>query len=249
MTTKRLFLSALCVCAFAACDDNTSSDAGADSSSVARDMTAAQGDMTGSHADMTTPSFPAAPTVGAQIDRLGRPGINTALTDPFWNNGTGTVDQHHMKQDAYNAGDNPSTWASLMIGGKTVLAIFEANLAAYDGLDTGLASAPNTCGNQFGFGGPLGAAYTTLATVLADDQLYLDTSTTTCSQYLGVEVKTLVPSAAADCGGRTLTENVIDTTYNVLAIGTLTGPVTNGITSDAAGTETNAVFPYLGAPN
>jgi len=191
--------------------------------------------------DMTMTGPPAAPTLGAQIDRMGRPAINTALTDPFWNDGVQTIDMHHAKQDAYNAASDPTMWASTMVGGKAVLAIFKSSLAVFDGLD-------NTCGNQAAFGGPLGAAYTTLATVLADDELYLDSSQTTCATYLGVELKTLGANVT-DCGGRTLTESTIDETYNLLALGTPTGAVTSGITSDVDGSPSNTTFPFLGAPN
>jgi hypothetical protein len=196
--------------------------------------------------DMAGP--PAAPTIGAQIDRMGRPGINTALTDPFWNEGVQTVDQHHAKQDAYNQASAPAQWATTMLGGKAVLDIFKANLAVYDGADTGLATMPNVCGNQAAFNGPLGSGYVTLATVLADDELYVDTTQTTCTQYLGAELKALGVNLN-DCGGRTLTENVIDVTYNALVIGAVTGPVTNGVTSDGDGAPSNSTFPFLGSAN
>jgi hypothetical protein len=55
--------------------------------------------------------------------------------------------------------------------------------------------------------------------------------------------------AITDCGGRTLTESTIDETYNLLALGAPTGPVTSGITSDADGAPSNTTFPFLGAPN
>ncbi len=181
------------------------------------------------------------PTVGEQIDRFGRPAINTALTDPFWDDGVQTVDQHHARQDGYNAISDPTKWGTTTVDGATVAARFAGALAAYDGLD-------NTCGNQVAFNGPLGNDYATLTAVLVDDELYVDTSTTTCQTYLAVELETLGVSLT-DCGGRTLTENTIDETYNALALGMATGPVTSGVTSDATGSESNTTFPYLGAPN
>jgi hypothetical protein len=196
--------------------------------------------------DMAGP--PAAPTIGAQIDRMGRPGINTAITDPFWDDGTQTVDQHHAKQDAYNAASNPAMWATTMIGGTAELALFKAIIAAYDGLNTGLAAAPNTCGDQLAFDLPTaGSGYTLLATVLVDDELYVDTSHTTCAAYLGVEANA-IGATNTDCGGRALTYNTIDVTYNAL-IGTAPGTVTNGIMSDGDGSPSDTAFPYLGAPN
>ncbi len=233
MKTTTLCLFAALLAPLAGCGDDTGTMQMDQSPPADLSMT--------SPPDMTMTGPPAAPTLGAQIDRMGRPGVNTALTDPFWDNGTNTVDMHHAKQDAYNAVSDPTKWASTMIGGSSVLAIFKGTLAAYDGLD-------NTCGNQAAFGGPLGAAYTTLATVLADDELYVDTTQTACTTYLGVELKTLGVNLN-DCGGRTLTENTIDETYNLLALGAPTGPVTSGITSDGDGAPSNTTFPYLGAPN
>jgi hypothetical protein len=261
MHTKKLALCAVVLTALAGCggDDTTTpppaGDAGHDASpGVDANMPPVDANMPPVDANMPVDAgkdgggFPTAPTLGAQIDRLGRPAVNTALTDPFWDDGVQTVDQHHAKQDAYNAASDPTMWAGTMVGGKTVLALFKGNLAAFDGLDTGLPTAPNTCGNQLAFGGPLGAAYTTLATVLADDEIYLDTTTATCNQYLGVEAKAL-GVAITDCGGRTLTYNVADTTYNALVIGAFTGPVVNGVTADGDGSPSNTTFPFLGAPN
>ncbi len=119
-------------------------------------------------------------------------------------------------------------------------------LAVYDALD-------GKCGNHLvegkQDGGPA-EAYGTLAAVLTDDQIYVDTAVTTCKQYLAVELEAvgIIPaSAARDCGGRTPTENIIDETYSALAAGALTG-VTNGITSKANGTANQTTFPFLGVP-
>src|SRR5205823_12683166 len=38
--------------------------------------------------DLSASGFPTAPTIGAQLDRMGRPAINTALTDPFYTDKT-----------------------------------------------------------------------------------------------------------------------------------------------------------------
>ncbi|HZS41227.1 MAG TPA: DUF4331 family protein [Polyangia bacterium] len=206
-------------------------------------------DLSMSHpVDMAGP--PAAPTLGAQIDRMGRPGINTAIVDPFWDDGVQTIDQHHAKQDAYNAASNPQSWSTTAIGATTVLPLFKAIIAAYDGLDTGLATAPNTCGNQLGYTSPISSTpYVTLATVLADDELYLDTTHTACTAYLGAEANAL-GLTNTDCGGRALSYNTIDITYNVLVIGTATTtPITSGVGSDGDGSPSDTAFPYLGAPN
>jgi hypothetical protein len=170
------------------------------------------------------------PALGAQIDRLGRPAINTAITDPF----DGSATQHGMKQDTYNAA-TPSTAAA------TFEAAFEANLAILDSLD-------GTCGNQFAADKTKTDAtrYKPLADVLLDDQLYIDTSSGTCAVYLGVEAAATKIIPNTDCGGRTPTEDVVDVSYSVLAIG-MTSGVTDGVASDS--TLSDTVFPFLAAPN
>lgn len=179
------------------------------------------------------PTVPPAPVLGAQIDRMGRPAINTALNHTF---DPACTTASCPAKDAYNADNVITHWPSYVPQ-------FEANLAVYDGLD-------GTCGNQAGFGA---SGYATLATVLADDRLWVDTANTTCQQYLGVEFAALGVSNS-DCGGRAPNENVIDLTFNAVA-GTLNlaglpsnpGPVTNGITAPASPASTT--FPYLQPPH
>jgi hypothetical protein len=200
--------------------------------------------MTGPGPDMTmtsspdmTSTFPAAPTLGAtQIDRMGRPGINTAVTDPF----DPTKATQDMNKEKYNADSNAAMWVTTWTGA------FIKSLTVYDGLDT-------VCGNQAGYSfgkmNPMTPvdAYGTLGAALADDELYVDTTQMTCALYLGVELKTLGAMVPADCGGRTPTENVIDETYSLLVAGAPAG-ITNGVTKDAD-TGPGATFPFLGAPN
>lgn len=186
---------------------------------------------------------PPAPAIGAQIDRMGRPAINTALTDPFWDTGLAgaTLEAHEAKQDIYNQ-QAPAQW----LGNQPN---FAQKAALFDGLDTG---AGGICGNQVAFAGPLGAAYTTLSTALTDDQLFVDSTTSACNTFLGVELKALGATIPADCGGRTLTYNTIDTVYNALAgttSGALAGVVQNGVTADANSGISNTTFPFLAAPN
>jgi hypothetical protein len=176
---------------------------------------------------------PVKPALGAtQIDRMGRAGVNTALTDPFDIVPSQTPDQ---VKSAYNAATDPTQW-----GAQFKPRIAE-NLAILDSLDT-------NCGNQL-LAGPNASAgrYDTLATVLADDRLYVRTDKTGCSTYLGAEAN-FVGITNDDCGGRTPLYNTIDVTYSVLAIGQLSG-VTNGFTSDSEGNPNTTTFPFLGAPN
>jgi hypothetical protein len=69
----------------------------------------------------TPVSATCAPQLGLQIDRLGRAGVNTALTDPFWDDAVQTLADHKIKQDTYNQASNPATWGDveLATGKKT----------------------------------------------------------------------------------------------------------------------------------
>lgn len=177
---------------------------------------------------------PSPPRIGTQIDRMGRAGVNTALTDPFSTVPGQTSDQ---VKDNYNAASDPTTWVSSFVGGP-VGNLIAGNLAILDALD-------GVCGNQ-PFARPGNPApadrYRPLATVLADDQLYVNSASGTCSTYLAVET-----GNANDCGGRTPLENTIDVTYAVVAGPAV--PVVNGITQDADGTASLTVFPFLANPN
>lgn len=176
---------------------------------------------------------PPPPPLGAvQIDRMGRAGVNTALTNPFFRASVASEEsQHEAVQDAYNAASDPTQWVALFAPE------IATNLAILDSLD-------RVCGNQLLAGPqPVPGRYNTLAAVLADDQLYVNTASGTCNQYLAVEA-----NIVTDCGGRTPLENSIDVTYSVLAIGRLSG-VTNGVTADGDGTASLTVFPFLDRPN
>jgi len=94
-----------------------------------------------------------------QIDRMGRPAINTALIDLLASTG---------KKDAYNASQNPADWAGQF------QAEMAGNLAALDTLD----GAP---GNAV-------LPANTLASVLVDDRLIVNASIPSCGPYLAVEL-------------------------------------------------------------
>ncbi|MDZ4729299.1 MAG: DUF4331 family protein [Xanthomonadales bacterium] len=94
-----------------------------------------------------------------QIDRLGRPAINTALIDLF-----GTAPS--MK-DAYNTNNDPSTWSQF-------IPEMQMNLSILDTLD--------------GVSGNALLPADVLATVLAEDRLLIDTSQPFCDAYLAVEL-------------------------------------------------------------
>jgi hypothetical protein len=251
MTMTKLSIIVFATALTASCGDNIKpSDAG------------------GGSGDSTT-GFPAAPSLGAQMDRLGRPAINTVLNHGFDTAGGAS-------KDAYNQDGSPGGW------GAAYTTLFAANLAIIDVLDTGLtctggtpACVPNGtatpgsgCGNQAfynmlpgGGGAPAMDSYVTLASVLTNDQLYLDTSVTaaelplTHQGYLAVELSAfgIIPNLVG--GGRAPTMDVIDTSYTALAIG-ITGfdassqfkPAFGDGVDPHAGV-TNTTFPFLAAPN
>lgn len=184
----------------------------------------------------TSTGNPAAPTLGAQIDRMGRPAVNTALNHTFDPNDTAA----DTAKDGWNSNATPSGWPAAFT------AEVSGNLAVYDGLDT-------VCGNQAAANPDAGATtnvqkYGALGAVLANDKLWLNTAGTTGNLYLAVELAAtgIAPAAATDRGGRTLPMDVVDITYSALAAGALTG-VTDGIAADTTKTS-GTTFPYLAPP-
>jgi hypothetical protein len=170
---------------------------------------------------------PPPPTLKTQIDRMGRPAINTALNHVFDPTaGAGTA------KDAYNADKNLGGWTAAYAGE------FAKNLAVFDALDS-KTTPGDGCGNQIAY---KNGSYATLAGVTADDRLYLNTAGTTCTTYLAVEANVL-GITNTDCGGRALTYDVIDATYSAVSIGAFTG-VGDGIAADATKTG-GKTFPYL----
>lgn len=143
-----------------------------------------------------------------QIDRQGRPAVNTALI------GSG-------RKDDYNQANNPATWA----------AMFQTEMAAaldfVDGLDGVLGNAV------------LGDS-SALAGLLVDDRIIIRANTPDCGPYLAVEL-----GDTANCGGRTLDEDVVDVTLDALvAFG---AGVSDGV--DANDRAFPQAFPFLAEPN
>lgn len=218
---------------------NPAEDSGGVDTNTADTGTKPDTTVTDSGTDTTTPpdaspdtAPPAPPTLGAQIDRMGRPAVNTALNHAFDANET----TKQAAKDDWNTNKDPSTWAT-----KYTTEI-EGNLAILDSLDT-------NCGNQ-AFADKTKTdktRYATLAGVLADDRLWVKSDATECKIYLGVEANATGLAANSDCGGRSPGYDPIKETYSLLAIGALTG-VSDGVTPipDRAKVTT---FPYLAAPH
>ncbi len=198
-------------------------------------------------------AWPLPPLLNTQIDRLGRPAINTALNGTFLNSAAKTA-----QRDAYNALHDPATFATAELRvGRTVTAEFAENLAIFDAFDRGASLAGAGCGNAALFMQPVSAtSYNTLASVLADDRLYVDTSKTSCNFYLSLEVDVVTGGAIAhtQCGGRAPSHDVIDTSYSLLISGlngfnssTLEPLTIDGV--DAHTDISDTAFPFLGAPH
>lgn len=215
-------------------------------------------------------TFPAAPTLGDQVDRLGRPAVNTVLNHGF----DGTAAAQTAKV-AYNEASSKTDWLTQANIGQ-----FMGNLGIVDVLDTFCGSGKcdagetlatcaldctaanptgsgNGCGNQglynFNTGGsgpPAADSYQVLASILANDELFLDTTISTCHGYLAVEASILI--GPTTCGGRAPDYDVIDSSYSMLAMG-LSGFDENlePIIKDGASAHADitATFPYLGPPN
>jgi len=181
----------------------------------------------GTPADVELLGADAPPRLKAQIDRAGRPAVSTATIKTF----AAAPAQTDRARDGYNAAI-PVTWPNWEVD-------IAESLAILDALD-------GTCGNQLAADAS-DTRYATLAAVLADDQLYVRSTSGTCGTYLGLEAE-IVGALDADqggCGGRMLDEDVIERSYSVLAAGLLQG-VDDGIASDDR--QTSASFPFLAAP-
>lgn len=223
---KKIALLALCtsLCTGAAfieaCSgDNNQNDGGTDGSIPDQNSPDVNKNDGGSDS-----GIPAPPTLKTQVDRMGRPAINTALNHVFDTD----AGSQGVAKDAYNADKNQATW------GTSYGPEFAKNLAIFDALDT-------VCGNAAGYS--ISNSYSALAGLTADDRLYLKTdSSTSAAGYLAVELNKTGIKANTDMGGRMLTYDVIDVTYGAVS-GVLTG-VPDGITADSTKTS-GTTFPYL----
>lgn len=201
-------------------------------------------------------TVPGRPALGAQIDRMGRPLIGTALIAGFAAPGPATT----AVKDAYNQASDPAAWVTTIVQPNvTIVSELKANLAVFDVLDLGMGNVSGAgCRNALryiGTSNPGPASYQLAAEMLADDQLYVDTGKTACTVFLALEFEVasgvLVHST---CGGRTLTHDAIDTMYSVLAAGTNgVDPFTDYATkihdNTVAHTDVSENFPFLAPPH
>ncbi len=236
--TRRVLLLALCGALAVGCgdDDGGGMDAGRDSAAPpmdsGRDSATPPSDSGIDAAVTPTPrGRDNPPTLGVQIDRMGRPAVSTATVGTFMPDGAARDDL----KDGYNANADPSTWVSMYRDGIADM------IAILDGADT-------VCGNQLGYDASAGvaSAYDFLAALLADDRLIIDSTTGMCPEYLGYEAEVLGVVSEGGCGGRTPNHDVVDRSYSVLINGSL-GDLGDAVDGDNVTHDENT-FPFLAAP-
>jgi len=178
----------------------------------------------------TQREIPARPTLGAPIERAGRPLTGNALLGPL-----APDDVSDRRKEAYNRAP-PADWPQFS-------ADIQLTLGLYDGFD-------RTRGNQWlaDRDATLPMRYHVLATVLADDRLWINSKSTLCTRYLAVELTELAIAGSpnGDCGGRTPNYDAIDVFRSLLTSGTTTG-VDDGVERDDH-VHSTTEFPFLAAP-
>lgn len=179
--------------------------------------------------DAGIPAPPPRPALGAQIDRVGRPLVSRLWIAPLEEPAI-----REVARDAYNMA-GAGAWP---ISREPIA----QSLAFYDAFD-------GRCGNQLlADAQVIPERYYALATLLADDRLYLNAAAQECRQFLAVELAATgtEPSFALDCGGRTPSVDPVDVLYSISTIGAWTG-VDDGLSVDER--PTTSEFPFLAPPD
>jgi hypothetical protein len=165
-----------------------------------------------------------------QIDRMGRPLTGNALLGSFSDEETSD-----RLKERYNSA-TPATGAEF-------IGEMERTLGIYDGFD-------GKCGNQLlaDAKSTSTARYRPLATVLADDRLWVNSEATICGEFFSVELAALAHQDAMVmyCGGRTPNDDAIDVYRSVLSMGQAKG-IDDGVDRDDHEHSTTD-FPFLAAP-
>jgi hypothetical protein len=170
-------------------------------------------------------------TTDKQFNRVGRPLTKNALLGLFAPDEVG--DQ--LKEE-WNAAI-PATSARF-------IPELQKGLALYDGFD-------GKCGNQWLANREAAPEmrYRALATLLADDRLWVNSASSVCTQLFGVELASVAdqPALKGDCGGRSPNYNAANVWRSLLVAGTVVG-VDDGLDHDER-EHSATVFPFLAAPD
>jgi hypothetical protein len=165
-----------------------------------------------------------------QIDRMGRPLTGNALLGSF-----ADEDASDRLKERYNSA-TPSTAAEF-------IPEMERTLGIYDGFD-------GQCGNQLlaDAKATSPARYRSLATLLADDRLWINSESSICGEFFSVEFAAVGRDDSMNifCGGRTPTEDAIDVYRSVLSMGQAKG-IDDGVDRDER-EHSISEFPFLAAP-
>ena len=170
-------------------------------------------------------------TVGSreQVDRAARPLTGNALLATL-----GSAEESNALKIRYNR--------SSPRGGGQFVADIAKGVALYDGFD-------GRCGNGMlaDRKSPPARRYWPLARLLADDRLWINSKSGTCTQLFAVERAALngERALAGDCGGRTITYDSVNVYRSLLTTGTATG-IDDGIHSDEK-VHSTVEFPFLAA--
>lgn len=165
-----------------------------------------------------------------QIDRAARPLTGNALL--------GTIAPEEVSnalKEQYNAA-TPATSAKF-------IPEIQKGLGLYDSFD-------GQCGNQLlaNKSEKSSQRYRAMATLLADDRIWVNSESKSCSQFFAVELSQLAgrKDLKDDCGGRTPLYNASNIYRSLLVDGSTNG-VDDGIVRDER-EHSASVFPFLAAP-
>jgi hypothetical protein len=163
------------------------------------------------------------------LDRMGRPLTGNALLGTL----ASAVVSDKLKEEYNHA--TPATAARFVPE-------MEKTLGLYDGFD-------GKCGNQLLAGKVARAGrYRQLATLLADDRLWVNSASKVCTHFFAVELAELTDQRALanDCGGRSPTYSAANIYRSLLANGKPVG-IDDGLTRDEHDHSSTA-FPFLAPP-
>lgn len=186
---------------------------------------------TPSHPKGVVAKTPPIPKLGEQIERTARPLIKNALVGgPL-----APAAESNQRKEEYNR--VPRTgWAKFSSD-------IQKTLGLYDGFD-------GRCGNQWlaDTKGIPAQRYERLATILADDRVWVNSKSSVCTQFLAVELTYFqTPDAlSSDCGGRTPNYDASNVFRSLLVNGTTTG-ADDGLNHDDK-VHSTTDFPFLAEP-